>query len=421
MTTEPWSRPRPTANGYRRDVIAVGLLIIGTVISELLFTRIGVFPHPAPIWLSTLVVAGLTLPLAARRRYPATVAVVVACAFFVSGQFHVPELLFSNISLFLAIYTLGAWAQNRRRADVMRILIIVAMLVWLVVNLFIAASEPKTLPEYSRAGFFSQLAAMSVIQIITNLLYFGAAYVFGNTAWRAARERARLRERTLELAEEREHSAAQAVALERVAIARELHDVVAHHVTLMGVQAGAARRVLTSDPAQSAVSLSVIEASARTAVDELHGLLTTLRETDITALNSSASTLGVEQLEVLVEHARLAGTPTSMGIIGTPVAISAFTSFALYRIAQESLTNTRKHGGADATAEVRLRYLPTSVELEVVDTGLGERAQRSARGLGHLGMRERVAATGGTIEVGPRQLGGYRVRARIPLGPVETS
>jgi signal transduction histidine kinase len=225
--------------------------------------------------------------------------------------------------------------------------------------------------------------------------------------------------RTAELAEEREHSTQQALALDRVRIARELHDVVAHHVSVMGVQAGAARRVMTGDPAKASEALTVIESNARSAVDELHRLLTTLRDPGADPSDTateSASTRGLEQLPQLIESTRDAGTTAKLVTVGEPHPVSTLVGFTLYRVAQESLTNVRKHAGDRAEAEVRLRYLGDRVELEVTDTGLGRGlASRRASGLGHVGMRERLAAVGGTLEVGPRSRGGYLVRAVVPL------
>ncbi|WP_168625886.1 sensor histidine kinase [Cryobacterium sp. BB307] len=415
MATDEWVRERPGPDGYRRDALAAFVLMIGTALSSMLYNRIGWYNDPAPLWMSALAVVGLTAPLAFRRRWPEAVAFFIAIAFYVSQQFMVPELLFSNIALFMAIYTVGAWGRNRRRANVVRGIIIAAMLVWVVVNLIVTVSDPDAVPDFSRSGIFSQLASLAIIQVVTNLLYFGGAFFFGNTAWRAAREKALLSARTAELSEERERRAVQAVALDRLRIARELHDVVAHHVSVMGIQAGAARRVLQTDPAQASASLELIETSARTAVDELHRLLTTLRENETDTASESASTRGVEQLEELAEQTRHAGTPVSVQVIGDPVPLSPLVSFTLFRVAQEALTNTRKHAGTGATADVRLRYEPDAVELEVADTGLGRAAAARGSGLGQVGMRERVVAVGGDLEVGPRSRGGYLVRARIPL------
>jgi signal transduction histidine kinase len=412
---EAWVRPRPDAQGYRRDVVAAGLVAGGAVVSLFLHLRIGSYTEPAPAWLSVLALALLTVPLAFRRRYPEVAAIVVAVGFFVGQQFSVPEMLFSNIALFMAIYTVGAWSRNRQTANIVRGAIILAMFVWISVNLVTSVNDPELFPEVSRSGVFSQFASIAVIQFITNILYFGGAYYFGNAMHASARQRADLEARTIELAEEREHSAAQAVALDRINIARELHDVVAHHVSVMGVQAGAARRVVQSNPALASESLELIEQSAREAVDELHHLLTTLRETEPDAASASASTLGLEQLPDLVAETTAAGVPARYQVVGDAYPVTGVVGFTLYRIAQEALTNVRKHAGAAATADVRLRYEPGRVELEVVDTGTGGVASGSGFGLGHIGMRERLTAVGGELEAGPRTRGGYLVRASIPV------
>jgi signal transduction histidine kinase len=411
--TEAWVRPRPDAAGYRRDAIAAVLIGVGAVVSLLLYLRIGYYDEPAPGWLSALAIALYTVPLAFRRRYPAAVAIVVSVGFFVGQQFSVPEMLFSNIALFMAVYTLGAWGRNRRNATGIRLAIILAMFVWITVNLIITVSDPDLYPEVSRSGVFSQFASIAIIQFITNILYFGGAYFFGNTAFAAARQRADLEFRTRELAAEREQTAAQAVALDRVNIARELHDVVAHHVSVMGVQAGAARRVLAQDPAQASESLQLIEQNAREAVDELHRLLTTLRETEADAASESSSTRGLDQLAGLADETTASGIPTRFQVVGEPRTVTSLTGFTLYRIGQEALTNVRKHAGPSATADVRLRYESGRIELEIVDTGTG-RGSRTTTGLGQLGMKERIAAVGGELELGPQARGGYLVRASVP-------
>lgn len=418
---EAWLRPRPDADGYRRDVIAAALIAGGAVVSLFLHLRIGSYSDPAPVWLIVLSLALLTVPLAFRRRYPEAVAIVVSVGFFLSQQFSVPETLFSNIALFMSIYTVGAWSRDRRAANIVRGAIILAMFVWISVNLVTTVNNPDLFPEVSRSGVFSQFASVAVIQFITNILYFGGAYYFGNAMFASARQRADLEARTLELAEEREHSAAQAVALDRVNIARELHDVVAHHVSVMGVQAGAARRIMQSDPSQASESLEIIEQSAREAVDELHQLLTTLRKADPDAASASASTLGLEQLPELVAETTGAGVPARYQVVGDPYPVTGMAGFTLYRVAQEALTNVRKHAGASATADVRLRYEPGRVELEVVDTGTGGSTSGSKGGLGHIGMRERLVAVGGELEAGPQTRGGYLVRASIPVAATGTS
>ena len=210
------------------------------------------------------------------------------------------------------------------------------------------------------------------------------------------------------------------MSLERLRIARELHDVVAHHVSVMGVQAGAARRVLQRDPQQAVESLSAIESSAREAVDELHRMLTTLRD-DSRPIETGAavdgpSMHGVEQLPELLGDARSAGLAAELTIVGDARPLSPLVSVTVYRVVQEAVTNAIKHAGASASIDVRLRYLDSVVEVEVTDSGgpPARSADKQGSGLGIVGMRERLAAVGGTLEAGPRARGGYLVRADIP-------
>lgn len=418
-----WVRPGPGARGIRNDLLLAFALAIGTTASVLLYRAAGVFAE-SPGWAVTLWIIAISMPIAVRRVYPEAVAIFVSMVFVAGAIAETTDALFANICLFIAIYTLGAWGRRRRLAVAIRVVIIVGMFVWLFWALLEAAGQPDAMPDFSRVGTLSPYLAFSMVQILTNLLYFGGAYYFGESAHRAAASKAQLVERTRELAEERERTQAQAIALERVRIARELHDVVAHHVSVMGVQAGAARRVLDSQPHLAREALTVIEGNARSAVDELHQLLGTLRsdDQDAPAPSDAASTRGVKQLPELVEEVTTNGLPTALVIVGEPRHVPATIGLILYRIAQESLTNSRKHAGADARAELRLRYEASVVELEASDTGIGGASRlsgaASGTGLGQLGMRERVSAAGGTIEIGPRARGGYLVRTRLPLHPV---
>jgi signal transduction histidine kinase len=170
----------------------------------------------------------------------------------------------------------------------------------------------------------------------------------------------------------------------------------------------------------------VIEESARTAVEELHTMLGALRADDTDCegaqpAHQSTSTRGVDQLAELARENTEAGLPVGLQVIGEPRPVPGTIGLSLYRIAQEALTNTRKHAGTGATAELRLRYETDAVELEITDTGRGARVLVGAAhagavsGLGQRGMRERVAAVGGTLELANRPRGGYLVRARVPL------
>ncbi len=407
MPRIPSTRP-VTAAELRFDAILAAALAVGAVISVALMTIAGFYgERQASLPVSIIYAIAVTAPLAFRRRFPCTVAVIVCVLFFLGGTFHIPELYAGNIAMFIALYTVGAWVTDRQRAAIVRIVLSVGMIVWLLVAVFIE-STADTDDGLSRVGIFSPFLSYSLLQILVNLLYFSGAYYMGDRAYAAAREREALEERTRELEREKERTAAQAVALDRVRIARELHDVVAHHVSAMGVQAGAARAVMDRDPHAARSALTGIETSARTAISDLRNLLGTLRTKDS---EEAPSTLGIGSLPELVEHAETHGLPTSLSIIGEPFDLPALTEVNLYRITQEALTNARRHGGPAATADVRVRYLDDCVELEVVNTG--RPLLRSHTGLGLVGMRERAAASGGTIDLRGRE-NGFLVRARLP-------
>lgn len=402
----------PTARDLRQDVLLAGCMLIGGIISAGLLSIAQMYgDEQAPLWWALVVVACISVPLAVRRRWPAAVAVFIALVFFVSVSLKVPEVYVVNIAMFIALYTVGAWMNDRRAALWVRVGIIIGMFVWLIAVMYGEAVSGAAEADVA-AGAFSPYLAFMMIQLLLNGLYFGGAYYFGERSWQAAQERAALERRTAELEREREVTAAQAVALDRVRIARELHDVVAHHVSVMGVQAGAARLVVDQDPQRAKDLMTGVEEASREAIGDFRRLLETLRapggEDD-----EAPTTHGLDDIALLAQASRDAGLPTDYAVIGTPVPVSSTVGVNLYRIAQEALTNARRHAGVGATADVRVRYEADSVELEVVNSG---RAVSAARpGLGQLGMRERAMASGGSIELLPRPQGGFRVRASIPL------
>jgi signal transduction histidine kinase len=413
-----WSRLPVGRREHRQDAVLALVLAAALAVSTTLYGSMGLYDDPAPWWVSALMVVANAGPLAFRRRFPMTVAVVAALAFAATQLLHVPEGLFINFTLYIALYTVGAWCSDRVRAEAVRWVVIVGMFAWVFLSIVFRWSVPSALPDHD-GSLIPPYVANSLIMIIINLVYFAAAWYSGNRAWAAAVAKHELDQRTVELAAERERSAAQAVSLERFRIARELHDVVAHHVSLMGVQAGAARRVIDHDPEQAAASLGVVEESARTAVEELRRMLGTLRQPGVDAAETpteAPSTEGLSRLPGLAAAATAAGHEIDFSVVGAERSVPPTVAAMTYRIAQEAVTNVLKHAGPDARADVRLRYLPDAVELEVTDSGAGARASRSTSGsgLGHVGMRERVAAVGGRIEIGPRDRGGYLVRAWLP-------
>lgn len=417
-----WRRPVPDAEGRRWDLLLAVGLYVGALLAMVLYRVAGYYEDPATGRVSALVLAAVTLPLAVRRRWPAPVAVAVAVAVAVSMVLSVPEIVFTNIALFMALYTVGASEANRRLAFWTRLVIVVGMFTYLFVALYSAATDPEQGEGFDRAGAFSPFVAFMLIQLLSNVLYFAGAWWFGEHTWGSARERARTAWRGRLLQIERLRAEEQAVVLERLRLARELHDSVAHHVSLMGVHAAAARTLLARDPAGAAGSLEQVEDAARQAVDELAGVLGVLRAggaVDAVTPGEGVASVGVERLGELVDQARAAGMRVDFQVVGEPSRVAPMTSLAVYRVAQEALTNTRKHGGASARADVRLRWLPGVVEVEVSDDGSGvRRADQYSSGLGLVGMRERVASLGGLLTAGPRARGGFLVRARLPLAEV---
>ncbi|WP_166996830.1 sensor histidine kinase [Paramicrobacterium fandaimingii] len=417
---QAWQRPAATPANRRRDALGALVLFACMMPSSVLYRLAGAMGEPSPLWITVIWAAVMCAALVFRRRWPSITALVVAGVYIAGFELGVSELLFSQIVLFVAMYTVGAWVSDRRIVRFTLGAITGAMLIWLAIAMVTAVTDPNVSGDYNGFGTQTAMLAYFGIQVISNLLYFGGAAYFGTHAFRSARQRAELEYRTLQLERERERSAAQAVSLERVRIARELHDVVAHHVSVMGVQAGAARTVMDANPDAARASLANIEQNARTAIDELHHLVGTLRESDDDDASAGVSTINASQLSDLVAESSAAGLPTTFEVHGEPRTLPGTVSLTLFRIAQEALTNVRKYAGSEATADVRLRYLDSAVELEVTNTGLVPVKPRKG-GLGHRGMRERVTAVGGEISIGPRSRGGYLVRAQIPAADTPVS
>ena len=213
-----------------------------------------------------------------------------------------------------------------------------------------------------------------------------------------------------------EQDARRRVDEERLRIARELHDVVAHTMATINVQAGVAAHVLSSRPEAAAESLQAIKAASKEGLKELRAILNVLRQADDADPTQPAP--GIARLEALVAGARRAGLETTFTVTGEPVPLPAAVDLAAYRIVQESLTNAIRHAGP-ATAAVSLGYHHDELRIDVTDTGRGQPTGAAAgQGGGHglAGMRERAATVGGTVETGPGPGGGYRVAARLPFG-----
>ena len=260
----------------------------------------------------------------------------------------------------------------------------------------------------SVAGTLAAEGAAAVLWPASNLL--GGAITLPLTL--ALGQYLRLRDEMS--ARRRQEAAAAAVRLERRRIARELHDVVAHHISVMSVLVGAARTTMTIDPDKAAEALSTTEQTAREALAEMRQLLAVLRTDEEEAEPSTGARAA--QVPDLVAAAQAAGLQAELDIQGQVRDLPASVDLAVYRVVQEALTNSRKHA-AGARAAVRLRYELAAVDVEILDDGGhgSSGAVGSGSGYGLGGMAERVALCGGRLQTGPRAEGGFRVHARIPV------
>jgi signal transduction histidine kinase len=327
-----------------------------------------------------------TLSLAWRRRAPLPVLSVAIATSIVANVVAVLDAATTPaIATVLAVYSAGAHTNGLRA--------------WMG-GLGAAALIAANVAEQFSLGDLLFIA-----------LIVGSGWLVGR-AMRHRRERERVLERlTVDLEHEREEKARAAVAEERVRIARELHDVVAHAISVIVLQARGGRRSLATDPGETREALDMIEATGSQALAEMRRLLGMLRRDDEEIALAPQPSL--RYLDNLAEQVREAGLPVDVSIEGKPNELSPGVDLSAYRIVQEALTNALKHAGP-ATARVVVRYRENDLELEIADTGLGAGASNEG-GHGLAGMRERVSLYGGKIEAGPRHGGGFAVKARLPL------
>lgn len=252
---------------------------------------------------------------------------------------------------------------------------------------------------------------MPLAELATNTALFVGALGLGRGAHLRLRNAALLAERA-ELAERaREEEAARAVSEERLRIARELHDVVGHTMGVIALQAGVGAHVIDTDRDEAKAALLSIAQTSRSALAEIRQILGALRsEQDVVPVRPAP---GLAALPDLAGELAAAGLPVRVQVCGDPAGVPAGVDVTAYRVVQESLTNVLRHAGR-ATAEVRVEYQPGEIVLEVLDDGSGPGAGAAGGGHGQIGMRERVAVWGGTLDTGPHAEGGYRVAARLP-------
>jgi signal transduction histidine kinase len=333
-----------------------------------------------------------TLPLAARRRFPGAVLVLVVASGLAGIVLFLPPF-FLGPAILVAVYSVAAYGSRW-----------VSVAGLAVAELSLAAVQRTPLR-------FEDLGLVAFMGI------FAAAWLLGHFAHNYRAYAVRLEERTAELEQAREELARRAVTEERLRLARELHDVVAHAMSVIAVQSGVGAHVADSQPEEVGKALAAIEGTSRAALTELRRLLGVLRQ-DGEPQASLTPVPGLANLDSLLAEVAKAGLAVKLRVEGRPSPLPAGVDLSAYRIVQEALTNVVKHAGP-AHALITICYRDHEVTVEVIDDGRGIAAVAGdgRRGTGHglIGMRERVAAFGGDLEVGPRPGGGFRVAARLPL------
>lgn len=369
---------------------AAALLVLAVVSTNDPPSAAQTAPSSEPFGVALLL--GATLPYAVRRKAPLAVFAVSALSVLVLAGVGYFEGATPIVAL-LGAYTVGA--RCRTRTAVLTYLALAGGLLTLFV------SDPPG--SFDFAG------------LLANLALFAVAFLVGaNLTSRRTRVEA-LEQRAEALGREREEEARRAVSEERLRIAQELHDVVAHSMGVIAVQAGAGLHVIDADPVAAKRSLEAISGTSRSTLSEIRRLLGVLRGDDGT-LAEYAPAPGAADLPALVDDVTAAGVPTTLRLSGDAADVPKGVGLTTYRVVQEALTNVLKHGGPGAAAEVTVSLSPDAVDIAVDDDGRGiDLAAEPGAGHGLLGMRERVAVYGGTLDVGPRPSGGFRVRARLPL------
>lgn len=425
---DPWVRPRPPIE--RRDVVlALVVALVGLVSLELVRSFGSLDEHTsASPWIQRLAVLSGSLILLGRRRWPLIVALVMAGHMIAVGV--TMPMVMSQFTLqaayFIAFLSAVAWARDRRAMVAVAGIIVVVMFAWIALQFAVGNSLDQQMLEdegINPTGPISPLVSLVLLTTIINAVYFGGAIAWGQMLWNDARHKALLQEQADTITGQAEELRDQAITEERLRIARELHDVVAHHVSVIGVQAAAARRVLDRNPAAATEALGTIESSSREAVTSMRGLLGTLRGIQAVAPDGSSREPepSLDQLPSLAADFETSNRSVAYGLVesepGAAASIPPPVAHSIYRTAQEALTNVERHSTASrVTLTVRVETTPVRyAEIEVVDNGRPRGTASLGSGLGQLGIRERAASHRAAVDIGPRASGGYRVRVRYPL------
>jgi signal transduction histidine kinase len=400
--------------------IALGVTCAGVVDLTLLlgpltdlYRKLGSPPAYSPALVAIGILA-MTGPLALRRVYPAGILIIVVTASVLLALERVPEWFASSMALLIAIYTVGAYASPRR-ALLTRLLAVIVTVTVAVTAVALGTSgygfdsyRELTATEQALLAWFD-----TGTHITISVAAIAVAWILGDVVRRLRERQAELAARTADLASANRTIAEQAVADERLRIARELHDVVAHHVIVMGLQAGAARRVLERDPDTAVQALHTVEDTSRQAVDELQRLLGMLRAS---AGDDGQPQPTMADLVRLVERMRETGLDVRVRTIGARPPLPTGVELSIYRVIQEALTNALKHAGNKARVDVELEYTRTHLQLAIRSRGApGSPPDNSTIGRGLIGMRERIGMHGGQLQTRILDDGRFEVLATIPI------
>lgn len=376
--------------------IAVALAAL-SLLSAYGFRDSGAQYTTEPNWFATLLILAMTLPLAFRRRYPVTVLFLITAAFVVDRMIDFPPSQ-ATFALAFALHAVGSDVEPRRRS---------ALVGWSFVIV--------------TTGFTALGAIVGQVPWITVFVMAGlvlASYLLGREVYTRRSYQLALERRAERLLADQERRARDAVRDERARIARELHDVVAHQMTVMTVQAAGARRIIDADLERAAGALTAIEQAGHDGLAEMRRLIHLLRDEDESTGTDPQP--GLDRLQELAGQMTETGLPVELTVSGEPRPLPAGMDLNAFRIVQESLTNVMKHGGGHARATVDVEYGPDTLTLQITDDGRGAAtalAGNNGAGQGIVGMRQRVDLFDGSLETGPVPGGGYRVRATIPMPP----
>jgi signal transduction histidine kinase len=385
-----------TRLGLIRSFAADGALALAIAVAAAVAASGAPVDGPSKAFLVLLAfLAGLSL--VARRRYP---VLVLALTVLVTGFFTLAYDGYWPFAALLAFYSVSAHSSRR------------TALISGVIGLVALGLQIATLINWEQLTW-SKLALLA-----GRLAPLVAAWILGdNVRTRRAYVRA-VEDRAAQLEREHEANARRAAAEEQARIAREVHDVVAHNLSVIIVQATAAERVFESDPPSSERAVRAIGITARQALGELRRVLGVVRIEEPEPLELAPQP-SLESLDPLLDRVRTAGLEVEVERSGEPRALPSALELSAYRIVQEALTNTLRHAGA-RRATVRLHFDDDALGLEIVDDGTGTAGGNGDAGRGLVGMRERAAIFGGQLEAGPTAGGGFRVTARLPLAAADS-